>query len=52
MQSIIDLFKQELYKASWDDAINKKNQNDAYNYFSHKLTVLYDKYFPKQNIRM
>ena len=48
----IELFKQELYKTSWDDVINNKNLNDAYNYFSHKLIVLYDKYFPKQNIRI
>ena len=48
----IELLKQELYKTSWDDVINNKNLNDAYNYFSHKLIVLYDKYFPKQNIRM
>ena len=46
----IELFKQELYKTSWDDVINNKNPNDAYNYFSHKLIVLYNKYFPKQNI--
>ena len=48
----IELFKQELYKTSWDDVINNKNLNDAYNYFSHKLIVLYDKYFPKQKIRI
>ena len=48
----IELFKQELYKTSWDDVINNKNPNDAYNYFSHKLIVLYDKYFPKQKIRI
>ena len=48
----MELFKQELYKTSWDDVINNKNPNDAYNYFSHKLIVLYDKYFPKQNIRI
>ena len=44
----IEMFKQELYKTSWDDAINNKNPNDAYKYFLHKLIVLYDKYFPKQ----
>ena len=43
------MFKQELYKASWDVIINK-NLNDAYIYFLHKLIVLYEKYFPKQNI--
>ena len=48
----MELFKQELYKTSWDDVINNKNPNDAYNYFSHKLIVLYDKHFPKQNIRI
>ena len=48
----IELFKQELYKTSWDDVINNKNPNDAYNYFSHKLVILYDKYFPKRNIRI
>ena len=48
----IELFKQELYKTSWDDVINNKNPNDAYNYFLHKLIVLYDKYFPKHNIRI
>ena len=48
----MELFKQELYKTSWDDVINNKNPNDAYNYFSHKLIVFYDKYFPKQNIRI
>ena len=48
----IELFKQELYKTSWDDVINNKNPNDAYNYFSHKHIILYDKYFPKQNIRI
>ena len=37
----IELLKQELYKTSWD-VINNKNPNDAYNYFSHKLIVLYD----------
>ena len=46
----IEMSKQELYKTSWDDVINNKNSNDAYNYFLHKLIVLYDKYFPKQNI--
>ena len=46
------MFKQELYKTSWDNVINNKNPNDAYNYFLHKLIVLYDKYFPKQNIGM
>ena len=50
--NVMELFKQELYKTSWDDVINNKNPNDAYNYFSHKLIVLYDKYFPKQNIRI
>ena len=48
----IKQFKQELHKTSWDDVINNKNPNDAYNYFLHKLIVLYDKYFPKQNIRI
>ena len=48
----IKLFKQELYKTSWNDFINNKNPNDVYSYFSHKLIVLYDKYFPKQNIRI
>ena len=32
--------------------INNKNPNDGYNYISHKLIDLYDKYFPKQNIRI
>ena len=48
----IELFKQELYKTSWDDVINNKNPNDAYNYFSHKFIALYHKYFPKQNIKI
>ena len=48
----IELFKQELCKTSWDDVINNKNPNDAYNHFSHKLIVLCDKYFPKQDIRI
>ena len=43
----IKMSKQELYKTSWDDVINNKNSNDAYNYFLHKLIVLYDKYFSK-----
>ena len=47
----IEMSKQELYKTSWDDVINNKNSNDAYNYFLHKLIVLYDKYFPKQLIK-
>ena len=46
----IEMFKQELYKTSWDDVINNKNPCDAYNYFLHKLIVLYDKYFPKQKM--
>ena len=48
----IELFKQDFLKTSWDDVINNKNPNDAYNYFSHKLVILYDKYFPKRNIRI
>ena len=48
----IELFKQELCKSSWDDVINNKNPNDAYNHFSHKLIVLCNKYFPKQDIRI
>ena len=44
----IKLFKQELYKTSLDDVINNKSLNNAYNYLSHKLIVLYDKYFAKQ----
>ena len=48
----IELFTQELYKTIRDDVINNKNPNDAYNYFSRKLIVLYDKYFRKQNIRI
>ena len=43
----IEMFKQELYKTSWDDVINSENLNDAYNYFLHKLIVLYDKSFPE-----
>ena len=27
----IEMFKQKLYKTSWDHAINNKNPNDAYN---------------------
>ena len=46
------MFKQELYKTSWDDVINNKDLSDAYNYFLHKLIVLYNKYFPKQSIRV
>ena len=46
------MFTQELYKTSWHDVINNKNPNDAYNYFLHKLIVLYVKYFPKQNTRI
>ena len=42
----IEMFKHELCKTDWDDVINNKNLNDAYNYFLHKL-VLYDQYFPK-----
>ena len=48
----IKVFKQKLYKTSWDDVPNNKNPNDVYSNFSHKLIVLYDKYFPKQNIRI
>ena len=48
----IKAFKQKLYKTSWDDVPNNKNPNDVYSNFSHKLIVLYDKYFPKQNIRI
>ena len=48
----IEMFKQELYKTSWDDVINNKDLSDAYNYFLHKLIVLYNKYFPKQSIRV
>ena len=44
------MFKQEFYETSWYDVINNKNLNDAQNCFSHKLIVLYDKYFPKKNI--
>ena len=47
-----ELFKQELYKTSWNDVINNKNPNDACNYFSHNLIVLYHKYFPKQKMRI
>ena len=46
------MFKQKLCKTSWDDVISNKNPNDAYNYFLQNLIVLYDKYFPKQNIRI
>ena len=46
------MFKHKLYKTSWDDVINNKNPNDAYNQSLHKPNVLYNKYFPKQNIRM
>ena len=46
------MFKQKLYKASWDDVINNKNRNEAYNYFLHGLIVLYNQYLPKQNIRI
>ena len=42
------MFKQELYKTSWDDVINNKNQNHAYNYFLQYTFY----YFPKQNIRI
>ena len=48
----IEMLKQELHKTSWDDVINNKNPNDAYNYFLNKLIVFYDKYFSKQNIRI
>ena len=30
--SRIEIFKQDLYQTSWDDAINNKNMNGAYNY--------------------
>ena len=46
------MFKHELYKTSWDDVIYIKNPNNASNYFLHKSIVLYQKYFPKQNIRI
>ena len=51
-KNAIKLFKQRLFKTGWNDVINNKNPNDGYFYFSHKLIVLYDKYFPKQNIRI
>ena len=41
------MFKQQLCKTNWDDDINNKNPNDAYNYFLHKL-VLYVQYFSKK----
>ena len=46
------MFQQELYKTSGNDVINNKNPNEAYNYFWHNLIILYDQYFPKQNIRI
>ena len=46
------MFKQELYKTSSDDVINNKSPKEANNWFLYKLIVLYDKYFPKQNIRI
>ena len=46
------MFKQELYKTSWDDVINNKSPKEANNWFLYKLIVLYDKYFPKENIRI
>ena len=46
------MFKQELYKTSSDDVINNKSPKEANNWFLYKLIVLYDKYFPKQNIRV
>ena len=46
------MFKQKLCKTSWDDVISNKNPNDAYNYFLQNLILLYDKYFPKRNIRI
>ena len=42
------MFKLELYKTSWDDVINNKNPNHAYNYFFQY--AFYN--FPKQNIRI
>ena len=33
------MFKKELYKTDWDDVINNKNLNDAYNYFLQQLII-------------
>ena len=51
-KNAIKLFKQRLFKTGWNDVINNKNPNDGYFYFSHKLIVLHDKYFPKQNVKI
>ena len=34
------MFKQDLYKSSWDDVINNKNQNDAFNEFLGRFILL------------
>ena len=32
--------------------LSNTNPNEAYNYFLHEFILLYDQYFPKQNIRI
>ena len=44
------MFKQELYKISYNDVKTNKNLNDLYNYFLYKPIVLHNKHFSKQNI--
>ena len=39
--SRIEIFKQDLYQTSWDDVINNKSMNGAYNYQYARLLLTY-----------
>lgn len=46
-ESSIEPFKSSLYKMSWENIKNLKNQNDAYDSFLDTKSILYKQSFPK-----
>ena len=45
-------FQNELYETNWKDIETFTDPNEAYKAFLEKFLILYDKYFPKQKIKV
>ena len=49
----IEMFnKQQLYEINWKEIKTNQNPNEAYNIFIQNVLLLYNRYFPKKEIKV
>ena len=44
--------KQQLYEINWKEIKTNQNPNEAYNIFIQNVLLLYNRYFPKKEMKV